>query len=908
MKTIILILSFLFAGIASAQPQVDARSLFLGATGSICALRTGSGAPSSGLGIVCDVYIRKDSPYTIFVKTAGATWSEIYRAGGTDVAVADGGTGLSSYTTGDVLYASGTGTLAGRAAVAAGQVLASAGTNTAPAWSAAPSLTSIGGTANLTLSPTGDLITAPTGNDILPNVGYTKNIGALTNKYLTLHAAELWVETLVAQNTIATIGGRILVGPTTTLIADLSSAATTINVKHNQMTSGDVVYMEADGKVEFMAVTSSASGSTGNYTYTVTRSIDPSSVNEWFAGDAIFNTGQYNIAGPAKGYIDLYSVSGVNAASTAGPTIVGNVRTGNTYSNIEPRWAIGNLNGLYGYSADTYGSAFGDVNNAWVKIDPTNGVRIGENATTYFQVDPAGNATFSGSVTVGSGGRNQITNSQMMRTVVTGSDVVSASSDGVHWSTGNAPGSNWSGEGVATTTGLTTVRGCTLGGWFVNGSGSCHFRMVGTPPAATYSYIYGPAYPVTVGDTYEFSFYCGNHRGTAVEARIHWYNSAGTIVSTSSGASGPCSNNAVTGGGKIGGTAWDTWGRAFIVAVAPAGAVRGLPIMQQTYSGNTGTFCAPSCADPYLFYTRLYFGQAATGQTTASHWSAAGISQITGEHLSTDLVVTNRIQSAPGMSLSAGPTGFWLDASVAAPTFRIGNPTGNQLKWDGTNLTLTGALTNPGGTVIIDSSGMNVPMNTSQALLSAAAFRMSAPDGGLSGLGGGYDAAGKYTFLQVENDSDGDYGRLKLITKGETDGGTEREAYIEISAGYANGSDLLGEYVDIVADFVKITSPTSTVRALIDGSLEFITNMVTPQGGISKTAIDGIAIKSIAGTTRDFTVYSPGGDMAIGTKGVEVAFGGVYADGTGKVLCVKSDFTIGTCNATTIGASTCTCG
>jgi hypothetical protein len=148
---------------------------------------------------------------------------------------------------------------------------------------------------------------------------------------------------------IATIGGRVLVVPTTQLRADLSSGATSIVVKHNQIASGDRVYMEGDGKVEFMAVTSGASGS-GPYTYSVTRNLDGSGANEWYAGDAVANTGT-----TGDGFIDVYSVSGV--LSGAGPTIVGNVRTGTTDSNIAPRWAVGNLNGLYGYGSTLARSA-----------------------------------------------------------------------------------------------------------------------------------------------------------------------------------------------------------------------------------------------------------------------------------------------------------------------------------------------------------------------------------------------------------------------------------------------------------------------------------------------------------------------------------------------------------------------
>ena len=88
--------------------------------------------------------------------------------------------------------------------------------------------------------------------------GYNTDIGQLSKKFKTLHVAELWVETLVAQDTIATFGGRILVGPTTQLIADLAAGGTTFDVKHNNLSSGDRVLMQANGLMEFMAVTSGA--------------------------------------------------------------------------------------------------------------------------------------------------------------------------------------------------------------------------------------------------------------------------------------------------------------------------------------------------------------------------------------------------------------------------------------------------------------------------------------------------------------------------------------------------------------------------------------------------------------------------------------------------------------------------
>lgn len=252
----------------------------------------------------------------------------------------------------------------------------------------AQSITSTAG--NLTLAPAGDLILNPAGNDVLPESNYDINLGSLAAKYLTLHAAELWVETLVAQDTIATIGGRILVGPTTILTVDLGDGAgdTVITAKHNQMAIGDRVYMEADGKVEFLAVTGGPVGA-GPYVYTVTRNLDGSGRNLWYAGDAVFNTGA-----TGDGFIDLYSVHGVKAANEYGPTIVGNVRDSAAYNDWSEHWAIGQLNGLYGYGASTWGVGLGEyaAGQPHLTIDSTDGIRIYDGlATVIGQWDTSGN-------------------------------------------------------------------------------------------------------------------------------------------------------------------------------------------------------------------------------------------------------------------------------------------------------------------------------------------------------------------------------------------------------------------------------------------------------------------------------------------------------------------------------------
>lgn len=299
----------------------------------------------------------------------------------------------------------------------------------------------------------GNITVRPYGKFFHPYVQYETNLGAINRKWLTLHAAELWVETLVAQDAMATFGGRILVGPTTTLIADLAAAATTIDVKYNNLSSGDRVYMEAGGQLEFISIDSAATTITGGYRYTVTRNLDGSGANDWNAGDAMFNTGQ-----TGNGFIDLYSLRGVKAGSEYGPAIVGNVRNSSTYNDWSPRWAIGNLNGLFDYGATTYGAAFGNYAATWLGIDATNGIRIMNATTAVGKWDTSGNFTVG--VVSASHANVYITAAGVFQ-VRTNTDVkIQLSGDG----SGYVAGGNvsWNAAGVVTITG-------SIGGYVASG-------------------------------------------------------------------------------------------------------------------------------------------------------------------------------------------------------------------------------------------------------------------------------------------------------------------------------------------------------------------------------------------------------------------------------------------------------
>lgn len=192
-----------------------------------------------------------------------------------------------------------------------------------------------------------------------PSGSILKDLGDYNRKWRTLFAAELYVETLVAQSVLATIGGRIMVAPTVKLIADINTSQTTIDTDYSSLLNGDYVYMAtAPGglaQIEVMKITSSATAITGGYRYNVIRALDGTPANSWVAGDAMVSLG--NAVG--KGYIELTSTSTIH--NHLGPTVAIYTRTGTAaWNQVAPTVAMGNLRSFVDYSSDEMGFAVGN--------------------------------------------------------------------------------------------------------------------------------------------------------------------------------------------------------------------------------------------------------------------------------------------------------------------------------------------------------------------------------------------------------------------------------------------------------------------------------------------------------------------------------------------------------------------
>ena len=247
-----------------------------------------------------------------------------------------------------------------------------------------------GGSLNVE-TPTADIrVTTMPNGALYPSANYRTHLGALQAKWLSIHGAELWVETLVAQQTMATIGGRIFVAATSSLTRDCAPGDTLIYTKHNNFTShlppnqyGAWLLLESGGRFEIMQVSVQTYAdpqpptAQGDYPYYVLRA-QLGTAEQWYAGDALVSTGGWQAATGriGGGFLDVYSLSGVTGSGT-GPTIVGNIRTGATPAAWQPRWAIGNLHGLYGNPPERFGAVFGaPTAGLHLQVDDTAGIQF----------------------------------------------------------------------------------------------------------------------------------------------------------------------------------------------------------------------------------------------------------------------------------------------------------------------------------------------------------------------------------------------------------------------------------------------------------------------------------------------------------------------------------------------------
>lgn len=350
-----------------------------------------------------------------------------------------GGTGQSSYAVGDLLYASGSSALSKLAGVATGNALISGGLTTAPSWGKIGLTTHVsgilpsanGGTGTAFFSASGltalraftfpdadaTIARTDTGQTFTGANNFGQLLPALTDTYDLGSATKLWRKgwlseidaLLFAQNTASVIGGWLVISKNEGLIPvgqDVGTGDTTIDFGQS-MTPNDFVQIRAAGAVEYLKVLTLSSGTR----YNVTRDLDGSGANAWAAGTVYLVMGN-----SGNGRVEL------NANATPRVSVF---TQGSTYNAQTEMLRMGDLNGSWNVSSETYGlgvGQYGVAGKSSLRIDDS-GIHFYNNITERIRLlsdgsgylansaiawDTSGNLTVTGNaviggVTIGSG-------------------------------------------------------------------------------------------------------------------------------------------------------------------------------------------------------------------------------------------------------------------------------------------------------------------------------------------------------------------------------------------------------------------------------------------------------------------------------------------------------------------------
>jgi len=241
---------------------VSGSSIATSAQGAIALTTNGVAATALDLGVKTDdspqftgINLGHASDTTLTRVSSGDVNIEgniIYRAGGTDVPVADGGTGASTLTNGGVLLGSGTGAITAMAVLGDGEMIVGDGTTDPVAESGATLRTSIGvGTGdspqftNLVLS--GDLTVAGTRTEL--------QVANLNVEDLNITVASGSADSAAADG-----AGLTVAGASATFTYSHSGTKWNMNKK---LDLGSNDFHAQDAEIDSLGVGTAASGTTG---------------------------------------------------------------------------------------------------------------------------------------------------------------------------------------------------------------------------------------------------------------------------------------------------------------------------------------------------------------------------------------------------------------------------------------------------------------------------------------------------------------------------------------------------------------------------------------------------------------------------------------------------------------------
>ena len=253
--------------------------------------------------------------------SAAPSWSQIsLTAGVTGVLpVANGGTNISSYTIGDLLYASGTTTLSKLADVAVGNVLLSGGVGAAPSWGQVSLTTMVTGTLPIANGGTG-LGTTPANGaiDIGNGTGFTRTtLTAGTNISVTNASGSITIASTANPSFATSITSPLLIGgsaaSSTLTLQSTSGVGTTDAINFKVGNNGATTAMSISssgvvtiGTLNLTNVLGTAYGGTGLSSFTSGGAVYASSGSVLATGTLPVTAGGTGLnTNPTNGQIDI---------------------------------------------------------------------------------------------------------------------------------------------------------------------------------------------------------------------------------------------------------------------------------------------------------------------------------------------------------------------------------------------------------------------------------------------------------------------------------------------------------------------------------------------------------------------------------------------------------------------------
>lgn len=210
---------------------------------------------------------------------------------------------------------------------------------------------------------------------IMPHVSDLYDLGDSAHLWRKIFASELSAVVFAKYEQVL-LGGWFTVSKGEGILpADVTSLNGTINLGPDFVfTANDIIVFRgiSNGlpQVEYVKVLSLVSDTT----YLVTRDLDGSGANDWNAGTVYAIYGQ---VGNGRIELNAYDSPRLSVFSHA-----------DTIAGFREQVRIGDLINDWGYSASTYGGAFGSYESgkANITIDPTNGIRIRNYDQTVIQL------------------------------------------------------------------------------------------------------------------------------------------------------------------------------------------------------------------------------------------------------------------------------------------------------------------------------------------------------------------------------------------------------------------------------------------------------------------------------------------------------------------------------------------